>query len=193
MQYYHPLLHWIKHIFKTNKTIEYYAGVGSRNTPKNITYNMKDLASTLEDNGYVLRSGGAFGADRAFASGCNNAEIYIPWEGFVDSNNVNSKHTYHVLNSDDVFANLMVDKFHPIGKDLRGRTRLLMMRNTYQITGIHQHFSKFVVCWTPNGEEVGGTSQVIRIANHFQIPVYNMFHLTVDEILNEIKKLNALV
>lgn len=41
--------------------------------------------------------------------------------------------------------------------------------------------SSFVLCWTPDGEThfptqfTGGTGQAIRIANAFNIPVYNLF------------------
>lgn len=53
-----------------------------------------------------------------------------------------------------------------------------MARNSYQILGQDLSFdnsSRFVVCWTPGGEEVGGTSQAIRIAKYYGIPIFNLF------------------
>jgi len=34
--------------------------------------------------------------------------------------------------------------------------------------------SNFVICYTPHGKDIGGTSQAIRIAKHHHIPVYNL-------------------
>ena len=56
-----------------------YAGIGSRNTPENIQAIMTKLATKLESLGWVLRSGGADGADSAFELGVlshQNKEIY---------------------------------------------------------------------------------------------------------------------
>jgi predicted Rossmann fold nucleotide-binding protein DprA/Smf involved in DNA uptake len=44
---------------------KYYAGIGSRETPKDICDIMTQLAIKLANNGWVLRSGGAKGADRS--------------------------------------------------------------------------------------------------------------------------------
>ena len=49
----------------------YYAGIGSRSTPSSILSIMTILGKTLAQNGYILRSGGAEGADKAFEIGCN--------------------------------------------------------------------------------------------------------------------------
>jgi hypothetical protein len=35
-------------------------------------------------------------------------------------------------------------------------------------------------------------SQAIRVANHYKIPVYNLFNMTKDEVLKEINKLELL-
>lgn len=174
------------------KRTQYYAGIGSRETPENILQDMKSIATILERLGYILRSGGAKGADTWFARGCTNAQIWLPWKDF-NSTERHQEHEYKIIDPLDEFANEMVDLFHPIGKALRGKTRLLMMRNTYQVIGNGEPNSKFVICWTPNGEDVGGTRQAIKIARHFQIPVYNFFDLTIEEILHEIDKLNLIL
>jgi predicted Rossmann fold nucleotide-binding protein DprA/Smf involved in DNA uptake len=61
-----------------------YTGVGSRKTPKAITNLMTELARTLGDSGWCLRSGGADGADVAFESGASTKEIYVPPTLFND-------------------------------------------------------------------------------------------------------------
>ena len=48
-------------------------------TPKKYCQLIKDIASKL-DQDYILRSGGADGADLAFESTTNNKEIYYSME-----------------------------------------------------------------------------------------------------------------
>ena len=43
---------------------------------------MTKIAFKLETDGFVLRSGGADGADTAFSKGCKLKEIFVPWNGF---------------------------------------------------------------------------------------------------------------
>jgi len=51
--------------------MKYYTGVGSREIPNEIIALMKRVSSKLSKSGWVLRSGGAVGADSAFESGAN--------------------------------------------------------------------------------------------------------------------------
>jgi hypothetical protein len=43
---------------------------------------MTKLARRLDELGFVLRSGGADGADSAFEDGAKNKQVFLPWEGF---------------------------------------------------------------------------------------------------------------
>jgi len=164
--------------------MKYYAGIGSRQTSPEIMELMKEIASILEKQGWTLRSGAAQGADSAFASGVEkNAEIWIPWESFGAPHNPN--HTYKVIQYNDAEANKSVDQFHPSPKSLSSAARKLMSRNYRQIVGLDSPNSKFVICWTPNGERKGGTSQAWSIADHYNIPVFN---LAIDEDFEKILK-----
>ena len=61
--------------------MKYYAGIGSRETPKEICNKMTEIASLLEKQDFVLRSGGAQGADHAFEIGISDQlmmDIYLP-------------------------------------------------------------------------------------------------------------------
>src|SRR5690606_12262312 len=68
--------------------MKYYTGIGSRETPKDILCLMVEVARKLSHLGWILRSGGAEGADTAFEIGALDKgaivlpEIYIPWVGF---------------------------------------------------------------------------------------------------------------
>ena len=54
-----------------------YTGVGSRNTPLPVLFTLSAIARKLGENGYVLRSGGAKGADSAFEWGASKYEKVI--------------------------------------------------------------------------------------------------------------------
>lgn len=154
--------------------MKYYSGIGSRQTSPEIMAFMKEIASILEERGWTLRSGAADGADSAFASGVKkNAEIWIPWKSFGHPHN--PSHVYKIIdNKNDHLAIESVNKFHPNGPNLKDPARLLMMRNFRQIKGLNAPDSKFVICWTPNGERKGGTRQAWDIADYYGVPVFNL-------------------
>ena len=54
-------------------------------------------------------------------------------------------------------------------------TKRLIARNLLQIFGENKETpSSFVVCWTPDGKDSGGTGYAIRAAQKAGIPVYNL-------------------
>jgi len=174
--------------------VKFYSGIGSRETPWEVCGHMTYLATILEDMGYTLRSGNAEGADQAFASGVEkNAQIWLPWDNFNrDFQDSHPKHTY-ITNKWEKESLGSVDEFHPAPEKLSVNGVLLMARNFRQIIGLNEPDSEFLICWTPRGEIRGGTGQAIRIANSKQIPIYNMFNLTPNQILSEIEKRNLIM
>lgn len=152
----------------------YYAGIGSRTTPNDVCRKMTSIARQLRDKGYILRTGGAVGADAAFALGAGkDAEIFLPWANYNRDENTFDKHAMIYKGvCDDAIR--IAKQFHPAYDLLSYGATKLIARNTYQILGpnlddpVH-----FVICWTPSTNH-GGTSQAIRIANHHHVPVYNL-------------------
>ena len=137
----------------------FYAGVGSRRTPKKIREVMTEIARALEQNDFTLRSGG----DTAFEDGV-----------------VDDKIIYTITDVTDE-ALMLVDEYHPAPSALTDYGRLLIARNGFQILGQDLDTPcEFVLCWTPDGAETsttintGGTGQAIRIANAYNIPVFNL-------------------
>lgn len=51
---------------------------------------------------------------------------------------------------------------------------------------IDSNDSSFVVCWTSDGKDSGGTGQALRIARDRNIPVYNLYNKGVYEECLEI-------
>lgn len=148
---------------------KYFAGIGSRATPPDILLKMQEIAKFLTQKGYVLRSGGAEGADKNFEIGCDavggEKEIYLPWLGF----NENKSQLEWEQADWDVAA-----KFHPNWDNLKLGAKQLMARNTCQL-GINAEVkSEFVVCWTEGGKGGGGTGQALRIARHYKIRIFDL-------------------
>jgi len=159
-----------------------YAGIGSRKTPKDIQKMMIQIGSMYASLGYVLHSGGAEGADTAFATGHGfiaplNKEIFLPWNNFNQKTIQEQTTTIGV--SMEAYAIARKYYIHPNKNknwnDLKSATKKLMARNAYQILGPTLNKPvDFVVCWTEDGKELGGTSQAIRMANSLKIPVFNL-------------------
>ncbi len=153
-----------------------YAGIGSRQTPPEAREVMRRIAERLADRGYVLRSGGAEGADQAFESGAGTKkEIYLPWRAF---NNHPSP-----LFAPTPEAMAVAASVHPAWARLDNNVQLLMGRNSHQVLGWDMETPvDFVICWTQDGAETamertirtGGTGQAIALASRRGIPVFNL-------------------
>ena len=168
----------------------YYTGVGARDTPADVLLLMEDIASELKDLGYVLRSGHADGADKAFERGSNGQnQIWLPWKGFAGSTTNEHKATGHYTIQANWVADSIAEANHPNWRACDQAARKLLTRNVYQVLGpglgitYHETLSKFVVCWTKDGKASGGTGQAIRIAERYKIPVFNLQHSDAMERL----------
>lgn len=148
---------------------KFYTGVGSRETPPIICKFMTELAASLENIGYVLRSGGADGADLAFESGVsdpNNKEIWVPWKGF----NGNAS---RLLPSNQAYD--IAKTIHPVWNKLSDPAKRLHARNCHQVLGADLNTpSNFLICYTDNAEIKGGTATAINLALNNNIPVINL-------------------
>lgn len=150
----------------------YYAGIGMRKTPQECLTYMTGLAKVLAKRSYILRSGGADGADSAFESGCDdvkgNKEIFLPWKAF--NNNPSLLYDATLSNWDEAMK--IAASIHPAWSILTISEQKFHIRNVYQIQGQDLHtLVDFVICYT-NG--VGGTMQSVRLAKKHNIPVFNL-------------------
>jgi hypothetical protein len=154
---------------------KYYTGIGSRSTPKFVMDAMCDVARHLDHKGYILRSGGADGADAAFESGVDKRkDIYLPWKGF----NGNESDLYEVGPA----AIALAKSVHPAPHRLSDAAARLHGRNCYQILGEDLETpSEFVICWTPNADAVGGTRTAIKLADKHKVPVFNLGNCQTSE------------
>jgi hypothetical protein len=150
-----------------------YAGIGSRETPEHICEEMKDISFRLSKCGFILRSGGAKGADSSFEYGCDKAkgkkQIFLSEHATKESIN-------------------LALKYHPNPKALKRKGNFvlgLMGRNMQIISGLNLDDNvDFVVCWTKDGKDTGGTGQAIRYCNDIGIHIYNLYNETnVNELI----------
>lgn len=155
-----------------------FAGIGSRETPRQTLILMREATRRLCTLGYTLRSGGAEGADTACHKGAlgHNPEIYVPWDGFVkDPELVDDCVVVPKLGDAYSRAMQMAASHHPNWAACGPGARKLHARNVMQVLGANlDHQSEFVMCWTADGKASGGTGQALRIASTYGIPVCNL-------------------
>lgn len=158
--------------------MKHYTGVGSRSTPPHICDLMAAIGRKLCTEGWILRSGGAQGADQAFDSlipDQSRCEIFIPWRGFNTYDETNAVALDDISPACRLKAVGLMAAVHPSVNRLTPTAKKLHTRNVFQVLGADLSTpSKFLICWTPNGELVGGTRTAIVLAQRAGIPVFNL-------------------
>tara|TARA_R110002074_G_scaffold402324_1_gene606985 strand:- start:30893 stop:31411 length:519 start_codon:yes stop_codon:yes gene_type:complete len=152
------------------ESIKLYAGIGSRKTPKILLDIMEGTARYLAKQGYLLRSGGAPGADNAFEVGAFGAYQSTPWK-------LMQRYTATGDNIKRVTPTIYSHASrHSYKYDTRSSyVKKLMLRNVQIILGERgDQPVDFVVCWTPNGKDTGGTGVGLRVAAEHNIPIFNL-------------------
>jgi hypothetical protein len=155
-----------------------YAGIGSRRTPRDVLELMRTIGAAMARRGWVLRSGGARGADQAFAAGARAAggpiELYLPWSAFAGQADAR-------LARPTAAAHRIAARHHPVWERLDGRARALHARNAHQVLGADLDApAVLIVCWTADGSldgqrrAAGGTGQALRIAHTHRVGVVNL-------------------
>lgn len=158
----------------------FYAGVGSRDTPRETLEIMEGAARALSEARMTLRSGRARGADQAFGNGAcppfaprarrGGAELFDPKD-------VTRKSALRVARA-----------FHPAPERIGltpgaplpapGEASVaarLMARNLFQVIGKGcDQVSAATACWTEGGRGGGGTGQAIRISRALGVPVFDL-------------------
>ena len=161
------------------KPNKFFTGIGSRETPREIGIILKEFTDYMTSRGYVLRSGGAPGADLDCETGVNNnlKEIYIPWKGF----NSSDSDLYTKEDSEETIK--IASENHPAYEYLKPAVKKLMNRNVYQVLGYDLNTpSEFIICYTRDGckshlsrsNKTGGTGLAISVASKNNIPIINL-------------------
>jgi hypothetical protein len=161
-----------------------YAGIGSRETPRETLRSIEAIATRLARQGWTLRTGMSPGADQAFyraaRAGGGRAELYLPWPGF-EAGAWSGGERVRVLERPAEEAYELAARFHPDWDGVSADSRHLLARDGHQVLGPDLASpARLVVCWTPDGDRdgtgprSGGTGQALRIAHHWGVPVLNL-------------------
>ena len=157
-----------------------YAGIGSRETPKEVLDVMPQVAKYLESLGYTLRSGGAAGADAAFEKGVTSKkEIFL---GNVKTGERELKIAEEIHPAWNVMLDSTRKKAIAKGNDPERSASFvanLMARNTNQIFGKNLDTPvDFVLFYAKETSDplrpAGGTGQAVEMARRKGIPTINM-------------------
>lgn len=166
--------------------MNHYAGIGSRKTPDDILMLFEKLGIYLAEKNFILISGHAPGADKAFENGCDKVngekEIYLPWNNFEGSKSS--------LIVSDIRAFEIAEAHHPYWHNLKQGAKKLQARNSHQVLGKDLNTpSIFIICWTKNGKGEGGTGQAIRLGKHYSIPIFDAgSYKSVDDVKLNVKE-----
>ena len=151
-----------------------YAGIGVRATPASMLADMTVIAEWLARTGWHLSSGGADGADSAFAAGAPAGQrtIWLPWRGY----NRHRGPDCRVLSAAAMAACIEIAApLHPAWERCSPAVRKLQARNAAVLSGGNlDRPVDAVVCWSAGGRSEGGTGMAIRIAEARGIPVFNL-------------------
>jgi predicted NAD-dependent protein-ADP-ribosyltransferase YbiA (DUF1768 family) len=154
---------------KSNTPTFTYAGIGSRQTPKETLDQMTEIAIELEKLGYTLNTGVSFkgleeGADKAFARGVKRKNLFSP--------EVQGSRSREQAIAKEIHPN-----WEALSKGQGGPK--LMARNTNQIFGDNLNIPvDFVLFWANETKNPlrpeGGTGQAVEMARRKGIPTINM-------------------
>ena len=150
-----------------------YAGIGARTTPPAVLAGMTVMAGWLARQGWHLATGGADGADSAFAAGAPAGQrtLWLPWDGYNGHRGADCQ----LLAEPALSACLeTAARLHPAWDRCSPAVRKLHARNAALLGLGTGRPVDAVVCWSPRGEAVGGTGMGIRIAEDLGIPVLNL-------------------
>lgn len=183
---------------------KWYTGIGSRETPEDVLEVMTKAGKALAQKGWGLRSGGAVGADTAFALGWldwygnetpwpddPHLEVYIPWSGYNGHDegamfgaNLNPESWPNYFT-----ATVMAALLHPNWDACKQGAKKMHARNCYQVLGQDLATpSKFVIGYAKTdkkGVPQGGTATAFKLAKISGIEVFNLY---IPEHLDRLTK-----
>lgn len=184
-----------------------YTGVGTQATPENICKVFTYLGAELGSRMIRLRSGHADGSDLAFEAGSPlvlgdgfdrrlGREIYLPWKNFNGRRKYFDPYIERVQDDEGYYipdehwstyqkAIEIAKSVIPWWDKLKPSHQRLHTRNVYQVLGLDlTRPSEFLVCYAEKdnrGEPKGGTRTAIKIAEKYNVPVFNRFDYEDDD------------
>ena len=166
-----------------------WAGIGARNTPEPVLADMTALARQMAEAGFHLASGGAEGADAAFAAGtpAEQRTVWLPWEGF---NKLAGPDCQTLSPERERECMAIAERLHPAWDRCRPGARKMHARNVAILLGPDLDAPvDTVVCWTEGGRIRGGTGMSLLIAREWNIPVINLATVSMQSAWEKFQQL----
>lgn len=179
--------------------MQYYSGIGGRTVTEEIVTKMTSIGKILAKKGMILRTGNCKGSDHAFQAGANEIDpslvhLYIPYKNYEKNSVIEGNHK--IWKSPAYIEKIysIAENHHPNWESCSDMAKKFHARNVMIVLGEDLKTpSQFVICWTWNGEKVGGTAMGISVAETYKIPVYNLFsEKDTKELLDEVILANSL-
>lgn len=162
-----------------------YGGIGARNSSLETLARMTEIAQWLVYIGLTLRSGRAKGADQAFERGSlGKSKIFLPWSEYQKSANLIANMEYP---SPAPLAYEIARTYHPAWERCGPEARDLHARNSHIVLDWDLETPvDFIVCST---DGKGGTAQSLRIAQAYDIKIFNLaIERHHEELLEYVKE-----
>jgi hypothetical protein len=166
------------------------AGIGSRDLNDEQLNIVEKLGEWIVRCGHELHSGGAQGADQAFARGGNRVDptrvfVHLPWLSY-ERNAIKLGNHVDILASMNFTEQQTYEEYaqahHPAWDRLTNGGKLLHARNGRILfpNGYPGQSVDLVTAWPSTKLGGGGTGQGIRMAHAARIPVINLAQLVPD-------------
>lgn len=153
-----------------------YAGIGSRETPLSVIAEMENTAMRLALMGWTLRSGAG---KRAVPAVPNTDSADLAFERGCDSMNGRK-----IIRAATEYAPALehAARFHPAWDKCDDHARALHARNSQVIAGDDfESPVRFGLCWTRNGKIAGGTGQALRVADAYDVTMFNLASVSIAD------------
>lgn len=161
-----------------------YAVVGNKEFPTDLIPKLTSIVKKLDSLGYTARTGSMNGLDVCVEELTTNVELQLPWKNF---NNKESKNTY---SSPEILA--IAKSLQPGFDELALPIKGFLAKNVRVLLG-GKGISRaiFLLCHSEDGADsarqvtsrTASVGHAIKVADKFNIPVFNLKNDNVEEQL----------
>lgn len=161
-----------------------YAVVGNKDFPTDLIPKLTSIVKKLDSLGYTARTGSMKGLDVYVEEITTNVELQLPWKNF---NNKESKNTY---SSPEILA--IAKSLQPGFDELALPIKGFLAKNVRVLLG-GKGISRaiFLLCHSEDGVDnarqvtsrTASVGHAIKVADKFNIPVFNLKNSNVEEQL----------
>lgn len=161
-----------------------YAVVGNREFPTDLMPKLTSIVKKLDSLGYTARTGSMKGLDICVEELTSNVELQLPWKNF------NDKESKNTFSSPEILA--LAKSFQPGFDELSLPIKGFLAKNVRVLLG-SKGISRaiFLLCHSEDGVDsarhvssrTASVGHAIKIADKFNIPVFNLKNPNVEEQL----------